>query len=370
VNPETASRVLAWSAIAFTVAVVLVASIFFAGTPGAILGSGSVTQQLPSNERQEVSFLIEEGTTAGQIGEELESIGVIRSARQFQALVRLMGVGNQLNSGSFILETNMSTPAVIQRLLVPDAVPVIRVTFPEGIRIEEMAEIAAEAGFGTRTEFLEAVEDAELPPGLAEFLPSADELPPGQRLQGYLFPDTYILPADSHVGELVQLMIETMDLRFTPAMRAAAAEQGLNTHEAITIASIVEREAVVASERPLIAGVFYNRIRANDLIGADPTTQFMVALDPESVAEHGYWKQGLTQEELDRPSPYNTRAVPGIPPGPITNPGLASLEAVAYPIETQYYYFVANAVEGDGSHVFAVTEAEHLANVALYGSAE
>ena len=136
----------------------------------------------------------------------------------------------------------------------------------------------------------------------------------------------------------------------------------------MTLASIVEREAALASERPLIAGVFYNRLAAGDLIGADSTTQFAVALDPASVAAYGYWKTDLTLEDVQNPSPYNTRAVAGLPPGPITNPGLASIQAVAEPTDTKYYYFVANARLGDGSHVFSETQDEQDRNTAEYGS--
>ena len=163
-------------------------------------------------------------------------------------------------------------------------------------------------------------------------------------------------------------MVETFLDRFTPEMRAAAAAKGLRLHEAVTLASIVEREAVLPQERPLIAGVFLNRIEAGDIIGADPTTQFVAALDPASVAQFGWWKRELTQEELDNPSPYNTREVAGIPPGPITNPGEASLAAVANAEDTEYYYFVADAKANDGSHRFAVPAAEPDQNIALYGS--
>lgn len=363
-----AYRLLAGVGVVFALAMFVVAAVFVAETPGAILGATSAPANQSDTAGEDVTVTIPEGASAEQIGALLEEQGVIASGRQFQALVRLMGVGDQLSSGRYNLVSNMSAPTAVRNLLVSDAVPVRQVTFPEGIRIEEMAVIAEDAGYGLASEFLDAVEQAELPPGLAEHVP--DDLPAGQRLQGYLFPDTYILPEESGVVELVELMIQTMDLRFSQALRDAAAEQGLNPHEALTLAAIVEREAVIPDERPLIAGVFYNRIEANDLIGADPTTQFAISLDPDSQRVHGYWKQGLTQEDLDDPSPYNTRLHPGLPPGPITNPGLASIEAVASPVDTDYYYFVADAVAGDGSHRFAVTFGEHQTNIALYGSAE
>jgi UPF0755 protein len=124
---------------------------------------------------------------------------------------------------------------------------------------------------------------------------------------------------------------------------------------------------VLAQERPLIAGVFYNRLAASDLLGADPTIQFAVALDPASVARYGYWKQELDVNDLANKSRYNSRIYPGLPPGPITNPGLASLEAVANPTATRYYYLVADAKKGDGSHAFAETFAQHEQNIAAVG---
>jgi UPF0755 protein len=191
----------------------------------------------------------------------------------------------------------------------------------------------------------------------------AATLPEGANLQGYLFPDTYILPVGATADELVLLMLETFLARFTPELREQAASHGLNMHQAVTLAAIVEREAAVPEERPVIAGVFYNRLEAADLLQTDPTVQYSVAeLDPLSVQTYGWWKQELTVEDLAIDSPYNTYKYPGLPPGPITNPGLAPLEAVANPAETDYYYFVADAKTGDGSHLFAVTLEEHEAN--------
>ncbi|MCC6382627.1 MAG: endolytic transglycosylase MltG, partial [Dehalococcoidia bacterium] len=187
-------------------------------------------------------------------------------------------------------------------------------------------------------------------------------------LQGYLFPDTYIMPVGSSPAQLVDRMLKTFALRFSPDLVAAAAAQGLTPHQALTLASIVEREAVLSSERARIAGVFMNRLAAGDTLGADPTVQFAVALDPNSVARFGYWKLELTLEDLQVDSPYNTRLKPGLPPGPITNPGLDSIKAAVNPEKTDFYYFVADAKKGDGSHVFARTIEEHNHNIATAGT--
>lgn len=346
---------------AIAVLAVLVASYCIARTPGEVIGGGFSPAPPAATEHTPVPYTLSEGRSAGDIGKDLQELGVIRSARQFELLAGMIGVHRRLSTGDYLLPTNSSTLSIINRLTVQELVPVLKVTFPEGIRYEEMAVLAEKAGFGPREEFLDAVARAKLPPGFAETLPE------GSDLQGYLFPDTYILPEGSTMDDLVGLMLETLEWRFSPELRAAAQQRGLNPHQALTLAAVVEREAVVAEERPLIAGVFYNRLAEGDRLGADPTVQFAVALDAESVKQFGWWKKELTVLDLENPSPYNTRMFPGLPPGPITNPGLASIEAVANPAQTDYYYFVADAVKNDGSHAFAVTFAEHERNIATVG---
>ena len=158
-------------------------------------------------------------------------------------------------------------------------------------------------------------------------------------------------------------MLAAFDAQATPELRQAIQASGLSLHEAVTLASIVEREAVLPEERPIIASVFLNRLRLGMPLEADPTVQYALASDPASVERFGFWKQGLTTEDLQVDSPYNTYVNGGLPPGPIANPGLASLEAVAHPAQTSYLYFVAR---NDGSHVFAETLEEHLRNVEKY----
>jgi UPF0755 protein len=142
---------------------------------------------------------------------------------------------------------------------------------------------------------------------------------------------------------------------------------GLTLHEVVTLASIIEREAVVPEERPVMAQVFISRLNQEMLLGADPTVQFALAQEPASVSSFGYWKQGLTVEDLGTDSPYNTYLYPGLPPGPICSPSAASIQAVVNPSATNYLYFVAKP---DGTHAFAETFEEHQENVALYQGGE
>lgn len=349
-------------ALVIVVVAILAATIWVSATPDSVLDGPLLDEREAPGERASVDYTLPEGASPGSVGEDLEGLGVIRSGRQFQVLLALMGLQDQLSAGEHRLQTNSSVVEVINLITVKEGVDTLRVTFPEGIRIEEMAGRAEEAGFGSAQVFLEAVAAAGLPVSLG------GEIPEGQGLQGYLFPDTYILPVGSTMEDLVALMLETFNDRFSLDLRAAVEARGLTVHQAVTLASIIEREAVLPEERALIAGVFLNRLVAGDVLGADPTVQFALTFDPASVEEFGWWKRELTLEDLEVESLYNTRKVPGMPPGPITNPGLASLEAVAYAEATDYYYFVADAKKGDGSHVFAVTLEEHLANQAAFGS--
>ncbi len=348
--------------IAVTVGIILVASYFVASTPSALLGEGLAKSETPAADREEVGYTLPDGRSAADIGKDLQKLGIVKSGQQFEFLVGLMGVQGQLASGDYLLKRHSSAITVVGELTVRDQIPVLKVTFPEGIRLEEMAVIAEKAGFGTRADFLTAVAAATLPPGFVESHPE------GASLQGYLFPDTYIMPVGASAEDLVAYMLRILERRFSPELRSAAQALGLNPHQALTLASVVEREAAIASERPLIAGVFFNRLDAGDTLGADPTVQFAVSLLTGSVEKFGYWKKDLTLEDLALDSPYNTRKFAGLPPGPIANPGLASIEAVARPEQTRMYYFVADAKAADGSHRFAVTFAEHERNIQLYGS--
>jgi UPF0755 protein len=361
---------LSWVSVvgAVVVAAAIVGAAYVvARTPGDVISGTVVVPSSPPALGENVEYTLAPGRNASAIGSDLERLGVIRSSRQFELLVSLMGVQEKLSAGDYTFAKNTAAANVISAITVKDAVAVRKVTFPEGIRVEEMAVIAQKAGFGTAQDFLDAVTNAPIPPDIAAMLPPEGTVP-GYRLQGFLFPDTYIMPVGATPADLVHLMLTTFLKRFAPELRAQAAAQGLTPYQAITLAAIVEREAVLAGERPHIAGVFYNRLAAGESLGADPTVQFAVALDPASVEQNGYWKRELTLEDLRNPSPYNTYLVAGLPPGPITNPGLASIQAVAEPTKTDDYYFVADAKKADGSHVFAKTLAEHEANIAAVGS--
>ncbi len=305
-----------------------------------------------SDDSTPVIFTVQPGETAATIATRLERQGLIRDAELFRLLLRYYGVDEELEAGEYQLRPNMTMDEIIARLQ-HGRFKAALVVIPEGWRAEEIAWLLEEKGIVDSDEFMRLVREGAYD---YEFL---RDRPYGSSLEGYLFPDTYRVPPRFNAADFIDLMLKTFDARFTPQMRQAAAAKGWTIHEVVTLASIVEREAVVASERPIIAGVFINRLEAGMKLDADPTVQYALGYQGEGM----WWKTPLLLEDLEIDSPYNTYLNAGLPPGPICNPGLASIQAVLEPAETDYLYFVA---VGDGSHVFARTLEEHNRNRAKY----
>ncbi len=198
--------------------------------------------------------------------------------------------------------------------------------------------------------------------------PLLADRPAGQSYEGYLFPGTYYLLDNTTPTELIQLMLDSMARHLPPNYQELAQQQGLTFYEVLTVASIVEREAALDSERPLIASVYLNRLRGKGdtrLLQADPTVQYAMGYQE---AANQWWKSPVALEEYSGvDSPYNTYLYPGLPPGPIASPSLESIEAVLQPAQTDYLFFVcASPGCSGGNHVFATSYDEHLQNVAAY----
>jgi UPF0755 protein len=304
-----------------------------------------------------VAVEVTQGESPSAIASSLERAGVIRSAAHFGVLAGLMGVESNLRAGEYELTRGMPTTVVIDRLRENLTVPQFVLTIPEGWRWEQVGEHLERKGIASAVDFEAALKATDYN---APFLV---QRPAGASLEGYLFPDTYFFSVDATAHDIVARLLTTFNVRFPPELQAMAANQGLNLHQAVTLASIVEREAQVPSERPVIASVYLNRIKDGMLLQADPTTQYAIAADPASVKEFGWWKRDLTVDDLKINSPYNTYVSTGLPPGPIASPGLASLEAVVRPAGTDFLFFVAKP---DGSHAFARTLDEHNRNVQQY----
>ncbi|MFQ5341882.1 MAG: endolytic transglycosylase MltG [Anaerolineae bacterium] len=342
-----------------------------AGIQDSLLGAylrfeGADAQAPVSDESTPVTFTVFPGETATQISQHLEEQELIRDANLFRVLLRTQGLDTQLEAGDYQLRRNMSM-AEIMAALQQGRPPTVTLTIPEGWRAEQIADLLAETGLANPDAFLRLVRTgAGFDPKTTanrrfDFL---SDRPEGvTSLEGYLFPDTYEFASDATAADVIDRMLTNFGERFGPEMRQQARAQGLSIYQAVTLASIVEREAQIPEERTVIAGVFHNRIDAGMYLNADPTIQYALGYQ-EGAGQ--WWKRPLYLEDLDVDSPYNTYTHVGLPPGPICNPGLAVLQAVVQPAETDYYYFVANDVAGDGSHVFAKTLEEQNANIEKY----
>jgi len=306
-----------------------------------------------------VNFVIEPGETASGIAARLEEEGLIADAGLFKTYVRFYDLDANLEAGEHILRQTMTMEDVAHELLYATRRE-IQITIVPGWRIEQIAEMLAEDTPINPEEFLLVARTG------AFNYPFLNERPATSTLEGYLVADTYRIPADADATVLIERLLETFDQRVTPQMRQDAQAQGLSLYQLVTLASIVEREALLDSERPIVASVYLNRLagilpEADGYLRADPTYQYARGYDPAS----GRWWAGFLEEDpLTLDDPYNTFLYKGLPPGPICSPSLASIKAVVYPAETEYLYFFA---KGDGSHAFAKTFQEHLDNQAKYG---
>ena len=303
-----------------------------------------------------VPFLIHEGQSTEEIAQALERAGLLDNPLLFRVTARLRGVDGKLQAGEYQLRRDMSIEellVVLQRATVKE----LKVVFIEGWRMEEFAAALRPLQLMDESGFLALAQRGTAPHSWLRSRPD------GTSLEGYLFPATYRLTPETTPQDLLDMLLRKFGEVLTPAMREEIRRQGRTIHEVVTLASIVEREAVLADERRRIAGVYMNRLRDGIGLYADPTVQYALGYQANTDS---WWKRPLLFQDLKVDSPYNTYRYAGLPPGPICNPGLASLRAAIDPEAHDYYYFVANDVAGDGSHVFARTLSEHVQNQQRY----
>ncbi len=324
-------------------------------------------QKPASDDDTPVTFEVYPGESAASIAERLEKEGLITDAALFRMYARHYGLGTSLEAGRFTLSPNMTIPEIALKLQQASGREV-SVTIPEGWRAEEIAQMLTQKGVLDGAAFLKLVKKGEAGPDLGGPYDFLADRPKGASLEGYLFPDTYRLPEQAKPEDLLRRMLNVFGMRVTPEMRQDARAEGLTLYQVVTLASIVERETALPSERPVIARVYLNRLFDKDCkaitggyLNADPTVQYAMGYQP---AQGTWWKQPLTLEEYKYViSPYNTYLHPGLPPGPIANPGIDSIKAVIYPAQNDYCFFVAT---GSGAHVFSRTAAEHQRQVEKY----
>lgn len=274
-----------------------------------------------------VEVVIPPGLSASETAELLEQKGVVRFGWLFRLSARYTGADRKLKPGTYKLETGMPLRRLLRELESGAPSLGAKVAIPEGFSTWQIAERLEAAGVCPAQEFLKHAAR--------------------RKLEGYLFPTTYFFEPDSGVEKAAARMRQEFEKRIQAEYDAASPKPKLSLHQLVTLASIVEREAVLSHEKPTIAAVYLNRMRIRMRLEADPTVQYGL----------GFWKKGLRERDLRSPSPYNTYVHYGLPPGPICSPGLDSFRAALSPAQTDAIYFVA---DNTGGHIFSSTHEEHL----------
>jgi len=310
---------------------------------------GLLTQPLDLSGAEQ-PFTIEVGESVDSVANHLQSVGLIRDAESFRTYLIYSGLDTTIQAGEYQLSTAMSALDVAHEL--QDATPeeVTFVVLP-GWRVEEIAESLSTSGLPiTYDEFLSA---AKTPPTGFDFLSGASTV------EGFLYPDSYIFSRTiSSAEEMIAEMLRNFSAHLTPDMTNGFEQQGLTVYQAVTLASMVEREAVHEEEQALIASVYLNRFKIGMKLDADPTVQYAIGYN---ILQRTWWTNPLSLLDLQINSIYNTYLYEGLPPTPIASPSLSALRAVASPAETTYLFFRAKC-DGSGFHEFSETFDEHLQN--------
>lgn len=311
---------------------------------GILIGALFYSLLGPVNSEDNVDrlFMVKQGAAATQIAQDLEKEGLIKNAQAFIFYAKLTGNLSKLKAGHYFFNSAMNIQEIITKL-VEGKVASLSFTIPEGYNLQQIAEVLAKKEIMTEKEFWAVVKEGDFAYPFLQDLPQIEK-----RLEGYLFPDTYTIPIGMSAEDVIKMMLRRFD---TVYKNLPPNETGLTTHEVVTLASIIEGECLLDRERPLVASVFFNRLKRGQRLEADATVQY--ALEAR--------KQRVLFEDTEIESAYNTYRITGLPPGPIGCPGEASLWAVLEPADTNYFYFVAKK-DNSGEHVFARTFAEHKAN--------
>jgi UPF0755 protein len=289
------------------------------------------------------TIVVPPGTSFGRVAEQLHGAGIVASPAQFKLLARLRGDAPKIQSGEYLFVEPATPGRVLDRLVAGDIIR-LQLTVPEGFSLFEIAGKLQRLEFADMSSFLSLTTDQAFIRSLGIEAPS---------LEGYLFPETYTFGSRTTSRQLLTAMVGQFKNHTPPALLQQAEKQGLDLHQLVTLASIIQKEAGNNREMPLISAVFHNRLNMGMPLQADPTVIY-------GIKE---FDGNLTRKHLLDPTPYNTYRIPGLPHGPITNPGSEALQAAANPASVNYLYFVSR---GDGSHQFSATLREHNAAVRRY----
>lgn len=311
-----------------------------------LLVFGSLVAGLFAPGRQaagKVEIKIERGEPFSSVVRKLKDKSVIANERIFSIWAWLNGLDKRVHWGFYRFELPLASAAALDQM-IPGRGFFYRITIPEGLTLREAAELLAKGGVVDKERLLRDADD----PGLLSEL----RLEEGGGIEGYLFPDTYQFPRWITEREVLISMVEQFRAAFSAAMEEQTKTMGFTVHEVVTLASVIEKETGTEAERPLVSAVFHNRLKLMMPLQSDPTVIYAVQ-----------GTKSITRKDLRTDSPYNTYRVKGLPPGPICNPGLASLKAALSPAAVPYLYFVS---KNDGSHLFSVDLKEHNQAVKLY----
>ena len=318
-------------------ALVLLAVVAACGFGGFRLYISAADAPVDASSTGYVSVNVPSGSSVNKIGSILSDNGLIKDVSKFKLIVRLNGYGDKLKAGEYSLSRSMSTREMLEILSLGGAAATKRFTVPEGYSIAKAADKLENDGFIDRERFLDELENGEFQ---YKFM---SELPQGpNRLEGFLFPETYEVFADATESDVINRMLAQFDEVFADEHYARAMELGRSLHEVITIASLIEAETKVSSERPAVASVIYNRLEIGMPLQLDATVQYAL----------GETKERLLYKDLEVDSPYNTYLIPALPPGPICSPGEDAIIAALYPDETDYIFYVLKP-DKSGAHNFA-----------------
>ncbi len=293
------------------------------------------------------TVLVEKGETIGQISEVLYENQLIRSKYFFKVGTRIFHVEKRIKAGFYRFQGEMTLYQIIMELTTGKD-RLVHVTFPEGLTCREMFRILVLKGLGKEKQYLQLFNNPK------QFLPA--EFKEAETLEGFLFPDTYFFPQQANEPEILREMIRQFMEHFHKASANSIALQPLSSFERLILASLIEKETSREGERPLVASVFLNRLKIHMKLDCDPTIIY-------SMMREGKWDGNIRKSDISMENPYNTYVHRGLPPGPISNPGEASLYAAFHPARSDYLYFVS---KNDGTHVFASHYSEHLKNVRRY----
>ncbi len=306
-----------------------------------------ISQVVDSTATKRINFTVEKGERVKNIGKELETKEIINSAWAFYRYVKESGLGPEIEAGRFLLKQSYTIPEIAE-MLTRSSISEVAITIREGLTIKQIDEYLAKEKVLSAGAFGECAKNCELDYG---FLGSR---PRGHDLEGYLFPDTYYIELEGITAKkVIQKMLNNFDRKYSQKMREDTQRAGFTIHQILTMASIIEKEERSSQNRPLVAGVLWKRYENNIGLGADATIRY--------ITED--WTGSLTTKELSLDSLYNTRKYAGLPPGPITNPGLASIKASIYPKGSEYWYYLH---ENNGTIRFGKTLEEHNLNKQKY----